>query len=101
ALQKRYALGGEAARHLVRRYGRRAPDVAAYLDHDPALARPVVPSEPDLLVEFAYQRAEEMAVTPADFLLRRTRLGLFHPDLLQDPPAPIAGCGLRIADSRA
>jgi glycerol-3-phosphate dehydrogenase len=86
ALQKRHALGVEAARHLVRRYGRRAPDVAAELDRDPALARPVVPFEPDLLVEFAYQRAEEMAVMPADFLLRRTRLGLFRPDLLRHPP---------------
>jgi glycerol-3-phosphate dehydrogenase len=84
-LVKRYTLGDEAARHLVGRYGCRAPDVAAYLHRDPGLARPVVPSEPDLLVEFAYQRAEEMAVRPADFLLRRTRLGLFHPDLLHNP----------------
>jgi glycerol-3-phosphate dehydrogenase len=86
ALRKHPALSAETARHLVCRYGRRAPDVAAYLDGDPALARPVISTEPDLLVEFAYQRAEEMAVLPADFLRRRTRLGLFHPDLLDNPP---------------
>ena len=48
----------------------------------PALARPIAPGEPDLLVEFAYQREHEMAMRPEDFLLRRSRLGLFHPDLL-------------------
>ena len=26
-------------------------------------------------------------MTPADFLLRRTRLGLFRPELLKNPPA--------------
>ena len=46
----------------------------------------IVPEEPDLLAEFAYQRDHEMALTPADFLLRRTRLGLFRPDLLMKPP---------------
>ena len=56
--------------------------MAAYLDRDPALVKPVIESEPDLWAEFAYQRDHEMAVTPADFLLRRTRLGLFHPELL-------------------
>jgi hypothetical protein len=27
-----------------------------------------------------------LALAPADFLLRRTRLGLFHPALLGSPP---------------
>ena len=40
-----------------------------------------------LRAEFAYHREFEMAQTPVDFLLRRTRLGLFRPDLLRDPPA--------------
>ena len=61
--------------------------MAAYLERDPALRVRVVPEEPDLLAEFAYQREEEMAMTPADFLLRRTRLGLFRPELLKNPPA--------------
>ncbi len=81
-IQRRYQLEKIEARHLVRRYGLRAYDVAAHLGRDPMLHGRVVPDEPDLLAEFAYQRDHEMALTPADFLLRRTRLGLFRPDLL-------------------
>ena len=72
--------------HLVHRYGRHAADVAAYAAREPALAQPVTPEEPDILAEFAYQRDHEMALQPADHLLRRTRLGLFHPHLLQSFP---------------
>jgi glycerol-3-phosphate dehydrogenase len=79
----RYPLDERAACHLVQRYGRRADDVAAYLDQEPELARAAVPDEPDLQVEFAYQKDHEMAIQPADFLLRRTRLGLFRPELLR------------------
>jgi glycerol-3-phosphate dehydrogenase len=87
ALRRRGGLNEGAARHLVRRYGLRAEDVADYASRDPALARAVVAGEPDLLAELAYQRDHEMALVPADFLLRRTRLGLFHPELLTSPPA--------------
>jgi glycerol-3-phosphate dehydrogenase len=95
-LQKQNHLDAESARHLVSRYGTRAVDVAAYVERDPKMARRVVPEEPDLLAEFAYQRDHEMAMAPADFLLRRTRLGLFHPALLRSPPvlphlAPASG----------
>lgn len=68
--------------HLVHRYGRRVAEVLSYLDKDPQLARPIVAGEPDIQGELAYQRDHEMAVSPADHLLRRTRLGLFHPQLL-------------------
>ncbi len=81
-LQSRWALSEEDARHLVGRYGVRADDVAEYLGRDPTLRGRVTPDEPDLLAEFAYQRDHEMAMTPADLLLRRTRLGLFRPELL-------------------
>ena len=77
-LAQRHPLTLEAATHLVNRYGRRAADVAAYLPQHRAAARPLVPGEPDLEVEFLYQRDHEMAVFPEDSLLRRTRLGLFH-----------------------
>jgi glycerol-3-phosphate dehydrogenase len=90
-LARRYGLADDAARHLVGRYGRRATDVAAYLADDPNLARPVVAGEPDLRVEFLYQRDHEMALRPADFLLRRTRLGLFHLELLADAGTTLAG----------
>lgn len=76
----------ETAAHLIERYGRRAVEVADYVQRDPALGRRVVDGEPDILAEFAYQRDHEMALMPADFLRRRTRLGLFHPQLLRNPP---------------
>ena len=72
------------AAHLVSRYGSRAPEVAAYVDRDPKSGERIVPGEPDLYGELAYQRDHEMAVYPADHFLRRTRLGLTHRDLLQD-----------------
>jgi glycerol-3-phosphate dehydrogenase len=81
-LQNNYRLDFNAARHLVHRYGRRSVDVAAYLVHSPQLARRVLAEEPDLQVEFLYQREHEMAKSDADCLLRRTRLGLFHPQLV-------------------
>jgi glycerol-3-phosphate dehydrogenase len=82
-LRRAHGLSERSARHLVERYGRRAADVAAYLTGRPSLAAPVIEGEPDLRVEFEYQREHEMALYPADHLLRRTRLGLFHPALLE------------------
>jgi glycerol-3-phosphate dehydrogenase len=81
-LRRQYGLSAEAASHLIRRYGRRAAEVAAYLDKRPELRGPIVPGEPDLRVELLYQRDHEMALYPADHLLRRTRLGLFNPGLM-------------------
>jgi glycerol-3-phosphate dehydrogenase len=85
-LQKLHGMEEKSARHLVNRYGRRAGDVAAYLEREPKLRGRVIPGEPDLMAEFAYHRDHEMAMTPADFLLRRSRLGLFAPELLRSPP---------------
>ncbi len=80
-LGREYALGAQAARHLVDRYGRRAADVAACLGATPNGARPIVAGEPDLQVELLYQRHHECAVYPDDHWLRRTRLGLFRRDI--------------------
>jgi glycerol-3-phosphate dehydrogenase len=84
-----HGLSEAAARHLLDRYGRRAEDVAAYASRDSSLAVAIVAGEPDLLAELAYQRDHEMAVRPADFLLRRTRLGLFCPGLLSSIPGAL------------
>jgi glycerol-3-phosphate dehydrogenase len=78
-------LDEESARHLVTRYGSRARDVAAYCLSDPKSLTRIVPDAPDLRGELAYQRGHEMAIYPADFWLRRTRLGLFSRDLLSVP----------------
>lgn len=87
------------ATHLVERYGQRAVEVVDYLHRDAALGVRVVDGEPDILAEFAYQRDHEMALTPADFLLRRTRLGLFHPELLRNPPL-LPDCSSRSEKNR-
>lgn len=77
-----WGLATPSACHLVRRYGRRVLDVVAYLEKQREGANPLYPGEPDLAVEIAYQRDHEMALFPADHFLRRTRLGLFRPELL-------------------
>jgi glycerol-3-phosphate dehydrogenase len=82
-LRVRHGLEDAAARHLVHRYGQRAREVARYLEGNASLAQPVVPGEPDIHAELVYQRDHEMALFPADHFLRRTRLGLFYPKLLQ------------------
>jgi glycerol-3-phosphate dehydrogenase len=89
-LRDHYLLDLSSARHLVGRYGRQADEVAAYAKRDPTLAARVTPGEPDLLAELAYQREHEMALRPADYLLRRTRLGLFVPGLIAAPPIAAA-----------
>jgi glycerol-3-phosphate dehydrogenase len=83
SLHTRHGLCEEASGHLVQRYGRRAVEVAAYLERDPALGKPVVPGERELRAEFAYQQDHEMALFPEDHLLRRTHLGWFRPELLR------------------
>jgi glycerol-3-phosphate dehydrogenase len=82
-LEANYGLSPTTARHLVHRYGRHGSVVASYLDNDPKLREAVTPEEPEIRAEFVYHREHEMAQTVADSLLRRTRLGLFHPALLE------------------
>lgn len=78
----RYRFDERTACHLLHRYGRRVRDVMEYIERDVALGGAIVPGEPDIRAELSYQRDFEMAHLPADSLLRRTRLGLFHPSLL-------------------
>ncbi len=75
-------LDKKAAHHLVCRYGRRAAEVVAYLEENASLAEPVLSCEPEIRAELCFQRDHEMALFPEDYFLRRTRLGLFHPDAL-------------------
>jgi glycerol-3-phosphate dehydrogenase len=84
------ALDEATAHHLVLRYGSCARDVIAYLFQDPEGLARIIPGEPDLRGELAYQRDHEMAIFPADFWLRRTRLGLFHRGAIEIPKAPHA-----------
>ncbi len=66
---------GVAAR-LVRRYGAEAPAVAALADGRPELLSPVAPGVPALGVELLWAVEREGALTAADVLDGRTRLGL-------------------------
>lgn len=85
-LRRRFpALDEASATHLVSRYGSRAYEVASYVAHDWKSREQIVPGELDLYGELAYQRDHEMAIRPTDYFLRRTRLGLTHPELLQTP----------------
>ena len=54
--------------------------------HDHHAAGRSLPVTPDTRAELAYQRDHEMAVLPADYFLRRTRLGLYRPEVLAPPP---------------
>ncbi len=75
-------LDRELAAHLVDRYGARAGTVAVRWASVSTCQRPVVAGEPECWAELYVQADEEMAQCAADHLLRRTRLGLFHAELL-------------------
>jgi glycerol-3-phosphate dehydrogenase len=82
AVQTQGNLPPEAARHLVERYGTEAFAVLPYVAATLGGAERIHPEEPDLRGELVYQREREMAVCTADHFLRRSRIGLFHPELL-------------------
>lgn len=65
------------AGHLVNRYGQRAEDVAKVIAERGETQR-VVDGEPDVIGEWEYQRRHEMAIYPADHLLRRSRIGMWN-----------------------
>jgi len=85
-----HEVGEAAVRHLVGRYGRRAEEVVCLSQSRPDCWQPLIDGEPDLRAELVYQSRREMACEPTDFLLRRTRLGLFHPKLLSCPADEMA-----------
>ena len=74
-LTERHGLSPAAAHHLLKRYGTRAFEAVTYL-RLPADRERLVAGEPDLAFELRYQRENEMALTPQDHWMRRTRLGL-------------------------
>ena len=76
-----FGWGDSLAGHLVNRYGRRACDVAGVI-RERNETQPVVAGEPDAIGEWEYQRREEMAMRREDHLLRRSRLGMWHGELL-------------------
>lgn len=65
-----------AAEQLAFRYGHAARQVVELAERDPELRAPIVAGRPDLMAEVALAVEREQALTIADVLLRRTRLGL-------------------------
>ena len=73
----------DAVRALARRYGSNWPALRELVAADPRLAEPIpglVGTDPRWKVEVAYAVRAEGALTPADFLMRRTRLELLDGD---------------------
>jgi glycerol-3-phosphate dehydrogenase len=81
-LSNRFRLDEPVAAHLVDRYGCQAITLLDEFANDAPSCQPIVAGEPDIRAELQFQAAREMAVQPSDHLLRRMRLGLFHPELL-------------------
>ena len=75
---------------LAHRYGYAAREVLAEAHADPALRCRVVPDLPDLLAELPFAARHEQALTLADALLRRTRLGILDAPRLVAPDSPEA-----------
>lgn len=76
AATHRYLDALRAPARLVRRYGAEAPAVAATARRVPELLDPVAPGVPALGVEMVFGVEHEGALTAADLLDRRLRLGL-------------------------
>jgi len=66
--------------HLVRTHGTEAAAVLALVESRPALGEPLAGGCPHIGAEVIAAVREEMAVTLADVLLRRTRLAHLLPD---------------------
>ncbi len=60
--------------HLIRAYGARCRGLFEMIADRRALAEPLVPGQPHVAVEVVAAVRDEMALTVADVLLRRTRL---------------------------
>jgi glycerol-3-phosphate dehydrogenase len=76
--------------HLQSRYGNEARVIAAMLEADPELARPLVPTLPYLRAEGVYAARYEMAHTLDDVLSRRTRAVLLARDAAADAALDVA-----------
>jgi glycerol-3-phosphate dehydrogenase len=72
---------------LAGRYGYAAGDVLVLASEERELARRVVPGLPDLVAEAGFAARREQALSVADVLLRRTRVGLLDARAVCAPEA--------------
>jgi glycerol-3-phosphate dehydrogenase len=94
ALPRVHGVPDEGYESLARRYGHAASEVLEVASGRRELARPILDEFPDLLAEVVFAARCEQALTVADALLRRTRLGLLAPRALC---ASEDGAPLRVA----
>jgi glycerol-3-phosphate dehydrogenase len=76
-LVSEYAVTELTARHLVQKFGTRAPEVMAIAKRDTALAAPLVEGLAPLRAEVVFGVRQEMATSIDDILARRTGLQLY------------------------
>ncbi len=82
SIRQRFPIAADSATHLVHRYGNQVDAVLERIVGVEGGFRRVHPDEPDLVGEQAYQREVEMAMSTEDLLLRRSRIGMFRPEIL-------------------
>ena len=73
---QRLGLDDAQGDHLLALYGVRAERVLELIEHSPQLGERLVPDAPDVVAQVVLGVREEMVRSSADFLLRRTGLGL-------------------------
>jgi glycerol-3-phosphate dehydrogenase len=81
-ISQRHPIATDSAMHLVHRYGDRVEAVLESMRQVPAAYTRVHAEEPDVVGEQCWQRDQEMAIFPQDFFLRRSRIGIWRPDVL-------------------
>jgi glycerol-3-phosphate dehydrogenase len=77
---RRLRLPAAALRHLIRAHGTQTAAVLSLVEERPALGSPLAQGSPHIGAEVVVAVRDEMAVTLADVLLRRTRLAHLLPD---------------------
>ena len=87
ALPEAPGVDEESREHLASRYGHAAHLAMRMAAAQPELGRRISPDLPDIVAEAAFAADHEQAVTVADVLLRRTRLGLLDARRLSEPDA--------------
>ncbi len=86
-IEQRYPRAAASAAHLLHRYGARVGGVLAVISNVPGGFEHIHADEPDLIGEQAWQREHEMALCKEDLFLRRSRIGMWRPELLLATPA--------------
>jgi glycerol-3-phosphate dehydrogenase len=89
----RLGISEDCAMHLVNRYGDQVERVLERILSVKRGLERVHPDEPDLVGEQAWQREEEMAIFDEDLFLRRSRIGMFRPEVLEHASAEAAPPG--------